>query len=343
MRFVWGVLACIIGAAAVVLLVPSAFPMLKPYFLTTPLAQLLAVRTALAIGLAVLAIVLIFVALLRRILANRGRIAGALGALLMVVALLHGGITLSRGIDSAPTMHDDAGVTENSAGNGAITVMNYNTLGGQTTPEQIARLVIENGVDVVSLPETSTQRGREVVQALGRSGLSFQQFDTDTSVYAAEFQSTVLLISQALGTYNKVAVGDFPASVVVAEPVSPGAPTFIGTHPIAPVPRLIDQWREAQAAVYGLCGEYDNAIISGDFNSTVDHQALFGGTCKDAAIEARGGSLGTWPAALASVLSVPIDRVLHTGAFYQGESATVVNVGDSDHRGIIVRLTPSAS
>ena len=59
-----------------------------------------------------------------------------------------------------------------------------------------------------------------------------------------------------------------------------------------------------------------------------------------AADQAGAGALGTWPARLPKLLSSPIDRVLTTTNEYRGSEATIVNLGGSDHRGVMVRLTP---
>ena len=61
-----------------------------------------------------------------------------------------------------------------------------------------------------------------------------------------------------------------------------------------------------------------------------------------AADQAGAGALGTWPARLSELLSSPIDRVLTTTNEYRGSEATTVDLGGSDHRGVMVRLTPSA-
>lgn len=245
---------------------------------------------------------------------------------------------IERGISNPGKLDSDRGVSLSAQGNGDITVLTYNTLGGQTAMKLVSELVVNNGVDVVILPETSVAHGHELVTMLAKNGLDFQQFDNHASEYDPEFRSTVLLVSRALGSYEESDLASSLAGGVSARPVTGEGPVFIGVHPIAPLPALIDQWRWETHSVYSLCSE-PNFIMAGDFNSTVDHQMAHGFSCADGAYEAGSGAVGTWPASTPAILSAPIDRVLHDGKRYTGSDAAVVRVGDSDHRGLLVRLS----
>ncbi|WP_216388857.1 endonuclease/exonuclease/phosphatase family protein [Arcanobacterium phocae] len=340
MKFVWALVSLVIAGIALVLFRPDLVPYLSDYALALPFAQILSMRFWIGAVLLFGAVILAVFALVRYKLLNMGRIAGSLAGVLLIASMLQFGLLLERGVAKPHQLAPDRGVAMASAGNGDITVLTYNTLGGKTTAEQISQLVETNGVDVVVLPETAHKRGREVAELLAAQGLKFQQFDTHTSQYDPEFRSTVLLVSATLGEYEQSDDAPAGSAAVVARPVSGEGPEFIGVHPIAPVPALMEQWRSQTHAVYEQCGK-SNFIMAGDFNSTIDHQMAHGFSCGDGARDAGSGAVGTWPATMPAGLSAPIDRVLHDGHSYRGTDAAIVKVGESDHRGLLVRLTPT--
>ena len=342
MKYVWGVVAAILGAIAVATVRPDLVPVVSTMVLDTPLAQIISLRAWLAIGFVLAAIFLFVFSLIRRRLVDSGRIAGTLGAVLLLVGLLHGGTVFSRGISNPSNLGPDRGVTSVSEGNGSITVMTYNLLGGQTSNQDVAELVTSNGVDVVALPETSTARGAEIALLLSEEGLSFQQFDTGTDGDRAEFESTVLLVSSALGEYRPIDLAPTSPLTVSVAPANGVGPQLIAGHPRAPLPERIDRWREDITEFYALCDTEGSFILAGDFNSTADHQLAVGASCADAAAEAGAGGMGTWPSDVPAILASPIDRVLHDGDTYVGSDAMLVESGGSDHRGLIVRLSPKS-
>lgn len=338
MKFVWGFLALIVGAIAVATIRPDMLPFVSDYVLVTPVAQVMSLRFWLVVFFVLAAIFFLIISLVRYKMVGAGRIASVLGVVLLGVGVIHGGIMFDRGINNPGNLGPDRGYSASGEGSGAITVLAYNTLGGETEMADVADIVASNGVDVVSLPETSSARGEELVALLGERGLTFQQFDTGTDQFDAEFESTVLLVSNALGEYRTSDTAPAEVSAVSVVPANGVGPEFVAVHPIAPVPELMDDWRTQIDSVYALCADTSNAIIAGDFNSTVDHQLALGYDCADGAAEAGAGAMGTWPASLPPITGSPIDRVLHTGGNYEGQDAALVSVGDSDHRGLLVRL-----
>lgn len=344
MKVVWTIVTLILGAAALVTVKPSVFARSAELALSVPGAQLIALRGWIICVFVVAALFLMIVALIRRVTIHRGGFAFLMGLILLVAAALHGVTLYSRGLSNPGSLGPDTGVSASGAGDGSITVLQYNTLGGKTTAIEIVELIEANGVDVVTLPETSSSMGQEIVQELANRGKTFTQFDTGTSGYDADYESTVLLVSSSLGSYTSATVFDDltgKPSAVRAVSSDGSGPDLIAIHPVAPSTDSLENWKEQITATYQLCSTYPNAIISGDFNSTADHQAAagFGDSCTDAAVQAGSGGIGTWSTSVPSFFGSPIDRVL-TPADYSGTDAAIVQVGESDHRGVLVRLSP---
>ncbi|WP_125482373.1 endonuclease/exonuclease/phosphatase family protein [Actinobaculum sp. 313] len=346
MKIVWGVLAAVVAAVALASVRPSMIPQVAELSLTYPWVAVVAVRSWIALVLVGAAVFFLIIGVIRRVMLGRGRIAFTLALALVAIAGLHAATLFSRGISNVESLAPDPGITSISKGDGSITVLEYNTLGSSTGVSELADLIEENGVDVVALPETSTQAGTELVQELATRGLEFQRFDTDTSEYSSDYQSTVLLVSAELGEYAASTpfadASTTTAPAVLAVPVDGEGPSFMAVHPIAPSAEKIETWRAEIESVYRLCEEDSNLIIAGDFNSTADHEAALRlpVRCTDAGAQAKVAGLGTWPSRLPALLSSPIDRVLTSGG-YEGTEGAVVSVGRSDHRGLLVRLTPA--
>lgn len=371
MRLFWGLLALVISLVSFATVRPELFGITAKYALLTPFAQIVALRGWLVVGFALAGILFLIVAGIRGLLLRRGRIALTFSLAMFLVAGLHAATMYSRGISETISAVDqsstgtreaevsmsDAAVSTSADIADAITVLQYNTLGGSVDVPALVDLIEYEGVNVVTLPETSTQTGEDIVASLADRGLWFQQFDTGTSGYEADYASTVLLVSSSLGEYVQTGIFESRAEsaegpgqersvplAVRAVPLDGVGPTLIAIHPIAPGRERMDTWQSEIRAAYELCGSEPNAIIAGDFNSTADHEAALrlDTRCTDAADQAGAGALGTWPARLSELLSSPIDRVLTTTNEYRGSEATTVDLGGSDHRGVMVRLTPSA-
>lgn len=341
-KIIWTVIALVLGALALLTVRPELFGPIADMVLKTPGSQVIALRGWLVIVFGVAGLFMLIVAIIRRVSIHRGGIAFLIAAVFFLTAGLHGATMYSRGLENPGGLSPDRGITAASPGDGSITVLQYNTLGGKTTAINIIEVIEANGVDVVTLPETSSEMGAEIVAELAARGQNFQQFDTGTSGYEADYDSTVLLISSALGSYT--AADAFPnggPSSVRAVSSAGTFPDFVAVHPIAPVSNRSEEWREQIDAVYGLCEALPRAVISGDFNSTADHQAALGyrDTCTDAVAQGGSGAVGTWSTSVPSFFGSPIDRVLAPSG-YEGTEAAVVQVGESDHRGVLVRLTP---
>ena len=339
MKYVWGFLAAVFVAVGALTLRPDLLPGAENWVLDTPMAQVMALRVWLAIVFFGVAIFLFSFAGIRRRLVDSGRIALATAVAYLVMAIFHGGTVYARGIESPEQLKPDRGVTVAGAGNGEVTVLSFNTLGGSVDMEDLAASVVRNGVDVLVLTETATARGEELVGLLAERGLDFHQFDTGTDRYATEFESTLVLISDSLGEYAQVEPEGLPGSTVMVVPANGQGPKIIGVHPFAPVLAHMGRWKSDISAIYSQCAS-GPVIMAGDFNSTVDHQMTLGADCADARIEAGAGGLGTWPSNLPALLTTRSIGVVTDGS-YRGVEAVGVPAGGSDHRGIIVRLAPA--
>ncbi len=377
MALLWGVLALVIAVCAITSVRPNVSGPVARFALVGPYAQLLALRGWLVVGLVLAAIFLLILGITRRILLGRGRIALTLALVFTLVAGAHAATLVSRGITAKSELGPDPGITEVSSGDGSITVLEYNTRGGEVPMEKLADLIESSGADVVTLPETSTAGGKELQAELSERGLGFQRFDTDTPATEADYDSTVMLVARTLGEYRQSAVefsseegtltgvgevkGENKAGVSISQvaqmvgkdvkysrtiaiwvaPAKGQGPEFIAVHPVAPKTLRTDGWKREIRAIYSLCETYPDAVIAGDFNSTTDHeQALrMPVGCRDAVAQAGAGGRGTWPTNVPSLLGAPIDRVLAPSQ-YKGSSAAIVDLGGSDHRGVLVRLTP---
>lgn len=333
------IVAVLLAVLALLTIEPSILPFGASLSLQFPWAQMIALRGVLAVGFLVLAVLCFALSLVKR----RRIAAICLSIVFAVTAVGHGLTVWNRGIQPAD-LTTDPGITVTSTGNGSITAMELNTLGGKATAQDIANIMVSRGVDVASLPEAPTTLGEEVVAILKKEGLSFQQFDPGISKWNSDYSSTVLLVSSTLGTYQQIDVASSDGSsskrTVGTKPVDGNGPTFIAVHPISPDKSLMSKWKEQARAAYALCAAYPDAVVLGDFNSTADHEAAMGVSgCTDAAVQAHVGGIGTWPSNVPALFSAPIDRIF-TADGYEGTAGEVIAAGESDHRALVVRLTP---
>lgn len=363
MTFLLAVIALGFCAFALFTVLPTLAGM-PELLLNFPLAEIIAFRWALVgfclcFGLLYLMPTFFARTTIRRV------VAGITAIVLLGVGAIHGVTIFSRGI----YVNQDFSVAPKDAKSDRvwINLLTYNTQGGATTAADIVKVMLDNRVNVAVLPETSTKQGEEIRAALLAAGTEFQLFDTHTSQLDPDFISTILLISQELGAYQQLDLSELTGiaantqgtseamsgesgyvsqigsfSIVGATPKDAQSklPKFYGVHPIAPIPSLLGRWNSEITKAYGLCDGEDSFIMAGDFNSTADHQQALGNECRDAVKEASSAGLGTWPASLPVWLGTPIDRVLTNETNYRGTEAKILQVGESDHRGIVIQLRP---
>ncbi|MGY3126621.1 endonuclease/exonuclease/phosphatase (EEP) superfamily protein YafD [Agrococcus sp. UYP33] len=259
-------------------------------------------------------------------------------SLLLVFALVSGGVHASRGLDDGQAIDGDGG---------DLVVLTWNTLGDEPGAEEVARIIDETGADVVMLPETTLPLGVGVAELLRERGNPFWVHTTEYSPsYGA--LNTTLLISAALGEYttDSSVGGTRTLPTVVARPDDGEGPVLVSTHPVAPVPQQMRNWRADLEFVAGLCDGSSSVVMAGDFNSTLDHWASLGvdggdlGTCRDAASAVGAGAVGSWPTWAPSWLGAQIDHVVATPDWepVAARVLTGVDGAGTDHRPVLVQL-----
>lgn len=305
---------------------------------TVGFAQVVSLRGAAAAAAVAGALVL---ALLAAVISPMRRFLGSLALLLILFAVATAGLLGLRGF---------GGPGFETQGTSDVRVLAWNTLGEAVSAEEVARLAVENSVDVVSLPETTAEFADEVAELAGEQGLNLV---SHTVAYdeIAKARSTSLLIAERLGDYDisEDGVTDVLPSVVATP--RDGGPTIVAVHAVAPILGELRSWRSDLTDLAALCTGPD-VILAGDFNSTVDAfeglaAPLYGGTadlgaCSDAALAVGAGAVGTWPAAVPPALGAPIDHVM-AGSAWRTTGFRVILDADgsgSDHRPVLAQLSP---
>ena len=346
----WGPVAAVVALALVSVLPPTT---------VFPCAQLIALRSLLAVGAAFLGLLLLTVVILWR-RRRRGQLSrigpgtcrtglrtAVVGLVLLLVAGAHGGVLVARGLRQRPV---DAG---------AVSVLSLNTEREGADVEAVAGLADAVGADVLVLPETTQRYGRRLAEALTekkRSGAQPPGFavfsDTGMPSDLAEqgidqnsdpAYSTTVLVASRLGGYRQVeesAGAGF--GTVRLEPESGDGPVIVGAHTYPPLPGAMTWWRSSVTDVASLCRRPSaGLIVAGDFNATRDHAPLRNlGGCISAGEQAGIGGLATWPSSTGTtLLGATIDHVLVDGTVWEGKKGRVVTIPGTDHRAVVVQLS----
>lgn len=334
MKYVYALLVVLILAVGALTLDPSLVSVGgTPLSLIYPVNQMIAVRGVVAAVCGLVGIIVLIMALVRALMFRKGAFIAVLGVGLLAIAGGHLLILSDRGLDNPGALPPDYGLTHVAEGTGEVTVLSYNTLGGETAMTDIATIVTDNGVDVVVLSETSTANGEALAASLAAAGQGFTVYSSGADPYNPEIESTVVVLSDALGEYRQGPDIGLTWGSLHLRSVS-GGPDIIAVHPVAPVRGLEESWRSDIERVYAQCGAA-NTIMAGDFNSTIDHLLATGASCQSA-LDGYVGGYGTWPASVPGIFGSPIDNVFTD---WTTKAAAVVEVGNSDHRGVLVRLS----
>lgn len=288
------------------------------------LAQLVAFRAPLGIGLAALAVLAGVIAYLRR--PGRRMLAAGLAIVLAAAAVTDAAVLMLRGWGGS---HVVDGLPE-----GDLTVLSWNTQGGATSPEAVAQLALETRADIVALPETDAVAAAAIVRILDEHGHRMVPDTTGDSI------PTSLLVSQDLGEYRlDEAAGSTPGLPSgVWTPKAGDAPPIVVAHPMPPLPGAMGEWQEGLAWIAMQCDALGpEVVVAGDLNATADH-LWQSGDCLDAALGARATASGSWPSTAPGWLAAPIDHVL-AGADWAAIAFRVIDTtGGSDHRPVVAVL-----
>ncbi|MFD7870383.1 endonuclease/exonuclease/phosphatase family protein [Microbacterium sp. NPDC059771] len=334
-----GILFTVLFAIATAIVVwPQFFRLEQTY----PFAQLVAAR-GLVLGALLVVAVLALLLLLARPL--RG-----FAASILIVALLGAGATGVIGATRGFT-----GATLPAATDSSLRVLTWNTAGEAVPAEEIARRILEQGAEVVALPETTEAVGERIALMLREQGhpmwVHHVQFRPDVPNGPQSWQTTVL-VAPELGEYSVIEsardgssnTGSVPS--VVLMPVDGDGPTIVAVHAVAPRMEEMQQWQSDLQWIADQCPAGD-FILAGDFNATVDHMASLGveggdmGYCRDVASRTGNGLSGTWPSSLPALAGAPIDHVMASPNWRPTGSVVLDDAGGSDHRALVVQLEPA--
>lgn len=354
----WFVVLALVAVAAVTVY-PDVLGIIDDRFtdlsMRAYVAQAIAMRPLIFLGMAGLALVVLVGSLVSRVGArrsardawpgdeprhSRGRATFVLGVGLALVAGAHGMILGLRGIDANATIAQGAGPGSPQA----FTVLTYNTLGGAVTHDQIAEVMASRDVDVAVLPETNAGTAERVQQDLAAAGRSYRLHTDATS--GLDHSAIAVLVAEELGGYSQTSGPETMLASIRLDPLDTqsGAPTIVAVHPIAPAIGQMQRWRDEAYTVTDVCRAVPSEatprlVMAGDFNTTRDHSAMHDlGGCRDAASESGTGAVATWPTSFPKLAGAAIDHVLVDDAAWRVTASEVVDAGDSDHRGVIARL-----
>ncbi|MET0976740.1 MAG: endonuclease/exonuclease/phosphatase family protein [Leifsonia sp.] len=312
-------------------------------------AQLVAFRAVLALSAIGIAVVLALLLLVRPL----RPLAAALGVVVVLFAAANVAILAGRGLaGSGADPASATASTEQTTTGETVTVLSWNTLGGQPGADVVADLALEHGADIVSLPETTDAFATEVAELMRAGGSPMWAYGLSFSeIYEA--RSTALLISPDLGDYTlQSAGGTGPpgntnvSPTVVAAPISGEGPTIVAVHAVSPLRGEMGNWRSDLDWLAQQC-DGGSVIMAGDFNATIDHMAGRGtdggqlGECADAALQEGAAAIGTWPSSTPALLGAPIDHVMATADWTPSAFEVITSLDDlgSDHRPIVTTLT----
>jgi endonuclease/exonuclease/phosphatase (EEP) superfamily protein YafD len=331
--------AVVLGTAVVaaVLLWPQAFGLQNQWIA----AHVVALRGTAAACAVIAALGLALLAIPR----STRTFGIAMAVVLALFAVGNLAVLTARGLGGSDASGDEA----------SVTVLSWNTLGEVPDAATIAGLALDEGADVVVLPETTEPLGEEVAVAM-RDGGSPMWVHTVAFDEVAKARSTTILISPDLGQYEVTSalVPGPPGNTntvpsIVAEPVGGDGPRIVAVHAVAPIRWELRNWRSDLDWLAAQCAG-ENVIMAGDFNATVDHFAGRGvdggdlGRCRDAAVAGGAGGLGTWPTDVPELLGSPIDHVLATPDWKVDAFRVVgeIDGSGSDHRPVVATLSPAA-
>lgn len=334
-----GILFTVLLAIATAIVVwPQFFHLEQTY----PFAQLVSVRGLVLGGfliIVVLALLLLFARPLRGFAAS-----------VLIVALLGASATAligaSRGFGATALPEK----TDSS-----VRVLTWNTAGEAVSADVIAQRILDQGADVVALPETTEEVGERIAIMLREQGhpmwVHHVQFRPDVQDGPQSWQTTVL-VAPDLGEYSVIEsakdgtsnTGSVPS--VVLMPIDGTGPTIVAVHAVAPRMEEMQQWQTDLQWIADQCPQGD-FILAGDFNATIDHMAGLGveggdiGYCRDVAARTGNGVTGTWPSSLPPLAGAPIDHVMASQNWAPTGSVVLDDAGGSDHRALVVQLEPA--
>ncbi len=213
-----------------------------------------------------------------------------------------------------------------------VTVLSFNAR--DTTASDVAEAVQESFADAVLLVEAPSEVVEEVAEILGDDTVAHTNADVATS----RFDAVGIVVHRRLGAYEPTEGPDLQLGSLVLTGGGHGPETLSVVHPPPPVQRWAPapRWSSQLARAVQWC-EDNGGIVGGDFNAVADHLRRSGLQECESATDALGLSArGTWPVELPSALGAGIDHQLSRPDRWLPTSARILEVGDSDHRAVVV-------
>lgn len=219
-----------------------------------------------------------------------------------------------------------------------LRVMTANLFLGQADAEAVVDLVRDQRVDLLSLQELTRQEYRALREA-GLDRLLPQQ-----AVFTAYGSSGAGLFSR----WPLERVGLIPGSIELlqmprAQLRVPGAGPVrvVDVHALAPTsPGEVSRWKRGLDSLPAAGGQSALRILLGDFNATLDNEALRGVLGRgyvDAADATGEGLTPTWPRGHLLPPTVTIDHVLADDRV-RVQDVGVHDLPGSDHRAVTADL-----
>lgn len=280
----------------------------------------------------------------RRRISRHGRpVGGTVAAVVDAAVAVAGGVAAGNAVALAGQGWAGRSVrgagrpsTERSAD---VVVLLLNALMGAADADAIVRRAVERDATMLALPECSAALARAVVDGLAAHGRRVQAFGTRENLWPTG--ETWLLVDERLGRYRQVPAPAMQLGAAIAEPDGHDGPTLAAVHPPAPMTLVgLAAWRRFVAVAVDVARSRPDAIVAGDFNTTLDHAPMADLTpYVDAATVVGRGAEGTWPARFPALLATPIDHVLVRPDRWTVLGTRTYRVGDSDHRAVVARLS----
>ncbi|MGH2980872.1 MAG: endonuclease/exonuclease/phosphatase family protein [Solirubrobacterales bacterium] len=215
-----------------------------------------------------------------------------------------------------------------------LRVMTVNSHKSEADPDALARLVRENRIDLLSVQELTTEGAARLRRSAVARRLPHGLLALQGDAYGSGIFSRYPLRKAApVATIREIdATVRLPGARVEVSCVHPVAPTASGS---------VGLWRNTLDALPRAEPGGPLRILAGDFNATLDHDALrdlIASGYRDAA-DAEGAGLDfTWPVGRPFPPLIAIDHVLADERIGVSDFE-VHDVPGSDHRAITVALS----
>lgn len=230
---------------------------------------------------------------------------------------------------------------ETPSGLSALRVMTLNAYHGRADARSIVDVVVEQGVDVLLLQETTA----ELVSALEQEGLTELLPNRVGAIVGSQIWSSLPLtdaVDDAVGYEGS----SMPAATVEL-PVDGKRMRVVSVHTCSPTPGYEGLWARSLGLLASIPendpGTYDDGtpyLLVGDFNSSVYHasfRTVLNAGFTDGACASGEGLAFTWPVDDGRFPLVTLDHVL-LGPGLAAGSFAYIDVPGTDHLAVIATV-----